>query len=122
MASGGDKFVYFLAGGFIGAAVALLFAPKSGEETRRFLEDTYKEGTDLLSKKANEGKDMVSETSRELASRVTDTINKGKESLDRQKDQISAAVEAGKEAYGEARQNLEGVSAVRTVKKRKSAS
>ena len=32
----GDKVVWFLAGAAIGAAIALLYAPASGEETRRF--------------------------------------------------------------------------------------
>ena len=47
--SGGDKFLYFLAGAGIGAVLALLFAPKTGRETR-----------DLLTRKTNEGRDFVS--------------------------------------------------------------
>lgn len=33
----GDRAVYFLLGGMIGATVALLFAPRSGEETRELI-------------------------------------------------------------------------------------
>ena len=38
MASSGDKLVYFLIGSFVGACVALLLAPQSGDETRELLE------------------------------------------------------------------------------------
>ena len=38
MASSGDKLIYFMVGGFVGASVALLLAPRSGEETRDFLD------------------------------------------------------------------------------------
>jgi gas vesicle protein len=51
----GSKVTYFLVGLGIGALVGVLFAPKSGEETR-----------DLLSKKADEGRDFAQRKAREL--------------------------------------------------------
>lgn len=117
MASNGDKFIYFLAGGFVGAAVALLFAPKSGEETRRFLEDKYKEGTERLTQKAHEGKELLTERSREMTGRLGETIDKGRETVQRQKEQITAAVEAGKEAYEDERRKLEGIGSGKAKKK-----
>jgi len=51
----GSKVSYFLVGLGIGALVGILFAPKSGEETR-----------DYLSKKADEGKEFAQKKAREL--------------------------------------------------------
>lgn len=117
MASNGDRFIYFLAGGFVGAAVALLFAPKSGEETRRILENKYKEGAERLTQKAREGKELLTERSHEMADRLGESIDKGRETVQRQKEQITAAVEAGKEAYEEEKRNLEGVGSAKAKKK-----
>ena len=48
----GSKVSYFLVGLGVGALVGVLFAPKSGEETRRFLSDKADEGKDFAQKKA----------------------------------------------------------------------
>jgi len=119
MASSGDRFIYFLMGGFIGASVALLLAPKSGEETRRFLEDKYKAGTDNLGEKTQEGRDFISDKSREVVERVGETIERGKETIQQQKEQVAAALEAGVQAYENEKGKLKGVV---TKKKKKSVS
>ncbi len=119
MDSSGDKFIYFLMGGFIGASVALLLAPKSGEETRRFLGDKYKEGTDHLDEKTQEGRDFISDKSREVVERVGETIERGKETIQKQKEQVAAALEAGVQAYENEKGKLKGVV---TKKKKKSVS
>ncbi len=107
MVSSGDKFVYFLIGGFVGATVALLFAPKSGVETRNFLEDKYKQGTDRLTQKMREGAESVSGKSRKAAERVTESVDKGVATLTNQKEKFTAAVEAGKKAYLEEKEKLD---------------
>ncbi len=84
----GSKVSYFLVGLGIGAVVGILFAPKSGEETREF-----------LTKKADEGRDYAQKKARELRERAEDLLERGKEVAARQKDSLSAAVEAGREAY-----------------------
>ncbi len=122
MASGGDKFMYFVVGGLVGAAVALLFSPKTGEQTREFLEDKYKEGTERLSTTARQGKERVTEKSLAMAGKVTGNINKGKEVLKQQKEQVAAAIEAGKDAYDTERHNLQDVSAGKKTKSKKSSS
>ena len=71
----------FVLGALTGAAVALLMAPQSGEETRR-----------LLGEKAREGADKAAEAARQ-----------GRELLNRQKETISSAIERGREAYHQAR-------------------
>src|SRR2546425_11573106 len=84
----GSKVTYFLFGLGVGALVCVLFAPKSGEETR-----------DFLSKKADEGRGYAQRKARELRERADDLIERGKEVAAREKDSLSAAVEAGRGAY-----------------------
>ncbi|HXN20239.1 MAG: YtxH domain-containing protein [Candidatus Acidiferrales bacterium] len=86
--NGGSKVSYFLAGLGIGALVGILFAPKSGEETREY-----------LTSKADEGRDYAQRKARELRERAEDLIERSKEIMDRQKEGVAAAVEAGKDAY-----------------------
>jgi gas vesicle protein len=84
----GSKVSYFLVGLGIGALVGILFAPKSGEETREY-----------LSSKADEGRDYAQKKARELRERAEDLIERSKEIISRQKDAVTTAVDAGKEAY-----------------------
>jgi gas vesicle protein len=84
----GSKFSYFLVGLGVGALVGVLFAPKSGEETR-----------ELLNKKADEGRDYAQKKARELRERADELIERGKDVASRKKDSISAAVDAGREAF-----------------------
>ncbi|MGH9714734.1 MAG: YtxH domain-containing protein [Candidatus Acidiferrales bacterium] len=84
----GSKVSFFLVGLGIGALVGLLFAPKSGEETREY-----------LTSKADEGRDYAQKKARELRDRAEDLIERSKEIMARQKDSLSSAVEAGKDAY-----------------------
>ena len=107
MASDGDKFIFFLVGSFVGASIALLFAPKSGDDTREFLGQKYKEGTESLAQKTQEGQELITEKSKEAAEKVTEKLDQGRNTLLRQKEQLTAAIEAGKEAYQEEKRKLE---------------
>jgi gas vesicle protein len=86
-----SKFSYFFLGLGLGVAVGLLVAPKSGAETR-----------DLLLTKADEGKDYLRRQGEGLRDSATEFIDKGKDTISKQKDQLAAAVEAGKQAYRDA--------------------
>lgn len=86
--NGGSKLSFFLVGLGLGSLLGLLFAPKSGEETR-----------DYLSTKADEGRDYAQKKARELRERADDLLQRSKEVVGRQKEAISSAVEAGKETY-----------------------
>ena len=97
--SGGDKFLYFLAGAGIGAVLALLFAPKSGRETREMIARTASDSRDYITNKVSEGKQYVGETTRKVTDDFSSFVDRGKEVLNRQKEQLSAAVEAAKVAY-----------------------
>jgi gas vesicle protein len=88
--NGGSKAVFFLAGLGIGAILALLFAPKSGRETR-----------DFIAQKADEGRDYVKNKSVELRKQAEEAVEKGKDLVTKQKELLSAALEAGKQAYQE---------------------
>jgi gas vesicle protein len=84
----GSKVSFFLVGLGIGSLIGILFAPKSGEETR-----------DYLSSKADEGRDYAQKKARELRERAEDLLERSKEVMARQKDAFSSAVDAGKEMY-----------------------
>jgi len=79
--SAGTVLVAFALGAMAGAAVALLYAPSSGEETRR-----------KLGEKAREGRD-----------RAESLVRDGREFVQRQRDNISAAVQHGRDAFDQAR-------------------
>lgn len=88
----GAKVSYFIVGLGMGALVGILFAPKSGEETR-----------DYLSKRADEGREYAQRKARELRERADDLIERGKETVAQQKESVSAAVDAGRQAYQKAK-------------------
>ena len=82
---GATVLLAFLAGAISGAAVALLFAPASGDETRQFLTDKARESRERALAAAKEGRDAVR----------------------RHKDHLSTAIERGREAYTKARHGEE---------------
>jgi gas vesicle protein len=86
-----NKLSYFFLGLGVGVAVGVLFAPKTGDETRGLLRD-----------KANEGADYVKRRSQDLKDQAADALERGKQNIQKQKDNLGAAVEAGKQAYREA--------------------
>ena len=69
--------VPFLVGGFVGAGIALLLAPKSGRELRKDI------------------KDIASDT----RDKITTTVEKGKEFYVEGTEAVKHAIEAGKTAY-----------------------
>ena len=80
--SSGSVMVAFVLGALTGAAVALLFAPATGEETREF-----------LGQKAREGKD-----------KARDAMDQGREYYSRNRENLVTAVERGREAFQQARE------------------
>lgn len=99
--NGGDKFLYFLAGASIGAVLGLLFAPKSGRETRGLIARTANDGRDFLTNKVTEGRQYIEDSKRRVSDDFNSFIDRSKEAVQRQKEQVSAAFEAGKAAYRE---------------------
>jgi gas vesicle protein len=97
----GARIAYFAIGATLGAVAALLFAPKSGRELREDLADATRKGVDRaretgsqLSTRAGEYYESASARAGELATGV-------REAASRRGERLSAAVEAGKQAYHE---------------------
>lgn len=80
-------FAAFLVGGIVGAAVAVLFAPRSGAETREKL----KEKAELL-------RENMEDMAREVKDKTYQAVEKSKVLLEEQKSRLNTAIEAGKEA------------------------
>ena len=78
----------FLLGLGVGVGLGMLFAPKSGEETRTLIKNKAGEGTDFLKQQSTVLKDSASQW-----------VDKGRDALSRQKETLADAVEAGKQAY-----------------------
>jgi gas vesicle protein len=81
----------FLLGLGVGVGIGMLLAPKSGEETRLFIKNKAGEGTDYLKQRGDEFRQTASEW-----------VDKGKEALGRQKENLADAMEAGRQAYRDA--------------------
>lgn len=86
-----NKLSFFFLGLGLGVAVGVLFAPKSGSETR-----------ELLRSKAEEGADLVKRRTVELKETAAEAVERSKHQLQRHKENLAAAVEAGKHAYRDA--------------------
>jgi len=79
---------YFFLGLGIGVAVGMIFAPQAGAETR-----------DQIRNKAMEGGDYLRRRSADLKDEAAGLVDKGREALNRQRDQFSSAIDAGRQAY-----------------------
>ena len=77
----------FLAGVGVGGVVALLLAPRSGEQTRK-----------LIAKKAGDGKDYVASKGRELKDQAAELVDKGRDLVNKQREKLADVLGAGKEA------------------------
>ena len=71
----------FIVGAVTGAAAALLLAPATGEDTRRYLTDRAKTGRERANEAARQGREFVA----------------------RQRETVATAIERGREAYKNAR-------------------
>ncbi len=81
----GSVMLAFMMGAIAGAAVALLFAPATGEETREF-----------IGQKAREGRD-----------KARDAVEQGREVYQRNREGVTTAIERGREAFQQARERGE---------------
>ena len=67
----GNRIAWFMVGVVIGGAAAILYAPRSGRDTREF-----------LAKKTQESRDAVESTSRDIVERSRDIYEKGRQLVD----------------------------------------
>lgn len=89
--SNSNSFLWFLAGLGVGAVAGVLYAPRSGNETR-----------EALLSRADEGREYVRERARQARSQASDWVDRGRDVLNQQKDQFRAAYDAGRQAYHQA--------------------
>jgi gas vesicle protein len=86
----GNSFLWFLAGLGVGAVVGVLYAPRSGDETRA-----------VIRSKAQEGSERARQTARRAREQAGDWMDRGRDVLNQQKEQFRNAYEAGRQAYNE---------------------
>ena len=113
-----SRLTYLLIGGGIGAIIALLFAPKSGQELRGDIADATRKGIDRsretaaqIGTKAGEyyeaSRDRASELYSAAADRAGNIAESARDVAARKGGQLSAAIEAGKQAYTEEKRRTE---------------
>ncbi len=96
-----DGLTNFLFGLGVGVGIGILFAPKSGDETRGLIKDKANEGTDYLKRASTDWTNTASDLIDKGKSTASDLLDKGKNVISKQKDNLNDAVEAGKQAYRE---------------------
>jgi len=112
-----NGFAWFLAGVGVGALAGILYAPKSGRETRDDLANSAREGGEYLRNRSKQvaeqvgglvdkGKDQVGEyvdRGREVVDRGRaqweEFVERGKSLVGDQSTRVAAAVDAGRQAY-----------------------
>jgi gas vesicle protein len=88
----GSILLAFILGAVSGAALALLYAPKSGRETR-----------DYIGERAREGRQRAADVAADVAAKGRDALSQGRDALNQGRETLSTAIERGKEAYQQAR-------------------
>ena len=113
-----NKLTYLLIGGGIGAILALLFAPKSGEELRGDIADATRKGIDRSREAAQQLGDRAgeyyeatrgraAELYSQAAEKVSGAAQNAREAASRQTGTLTAAIDAGKKAYQEEKRKTE---------------
>lgn len=97
----------FFLGALIGAGVALLFAPRSGAETRRLIRQRSRELLDAAGRKADEFRGLVEEGYERGRARVEEGIDTVRRSVEERREVARDAVDAGRAAVQSARDELE---------------
>ena len=97
----------FLLGVALGAGIALLFAPRSGAATRRDIKRRAMRVRRAAEDAANEVTDTVVGTFQDARRKVEDQIDSVRQAVDLKKQQVHRAMDAGRAAAREAREELE---------------
>jgi gas vesicle protein len=92
----------FLVGALSGAALAILFAPRSGRETRELLGDKLRE-TGERGRRLGE---QAVERGREAADDAARYLERQRDVLEKRRDRLASAVEAGRQAYRDEKEKM----------------
>ena len=114
----GTRLTYLLVGAGIGAVVALLFAPKSGQELRGDIADATRKGIDRTREAATQlgeraggyyedARDRASELYSAGREKAGEVASAAREAAQRRGGSLTAAIEAGKQAYREEKRRTE---------------
>ncbi len=103
----GAGIVPFLVGLTVGAGVALLFAPQSGEQTRRDIVRSGRRARVRAREMAEDIRDRAEDTFHDARSRVEDRLDSARDAVGRGKRKVNRAVGSGRAAASHAREDLE---------------
>ena len=81
----GDKVLWFVAGAALGATIALLYAPESGEDTRKRIRKVARTGADKIAESGRQIADLgreLYEKGKELADDATSMLERGRKLID----------------------------------------
>lgn len=101
------RLTYLLIGGGIGAILALLFAPKSGTELRGDIADVTRKGIDKSREGARYVGDKAGEYYGAVREKAGEWAGSARDVASRKTGQVSAAIEAGRQAYTEEKRKTE---------------
>jgi gas vesicle protein len=96
-----------LIGSAVGAAVAILYAPQGGTDTRELIRHKGTEAKEKVTEVASNVKSTVGQKADQIRTTTHDLVDKGKGFVETKKSQITAAVDAGKEAYTRKKEELQ---------------
>ncbi len=92
----------FMVGALSGAALAILFAPRSGRETREMLgeklRETQERGRNVGEQALQKGREAAEDASRYL--------DRQRDALERRRERLASAVEAGRQAYRDEKEKM----------------
>jgi gas vesicle protein len=91
--SAGSMLLAFFLGGLVGAGIALVVAPKAGEETRKMIKEL-----------ADDAKKKAEDYIEQAKNKANSVVEKGKEFIEKEKNIIGSAIDAGKDAYEKERE------------------
>jgi gas vesicle protein len=97
--SRGMGLAWLLAGLGIGAVLGILYAPKSGRETRDDIARGAREGTEYLRTRSKQAADQVGSMVDKSKEQVGEYVERGRRIVGDQANRVAAAVEAGRQAY-----------------------
>jgi gas vesicle protein len=97
--SKGQGLVWLLAGLGIGALVGVLYAPKSGRETREDIAHGAREGSEYLRTRTKQVTEHMGTLVDKGKEQVGEYVERGRSFVGDQSNRLAEAVEAGREAY-----------------------
>jgi len=93
----GNSFMWFLAGLGFGALLGVLYAPRSGRETREAIRNSAQEGGEYLKTRGREARESVNQW-----------VERGKDVVSRKKEELGSALDSARQAYREASEGKKG--------------